>query len=61
MVFYVLDMDEWLKRGSLKRQHEEDASDFSEESEEVSDSNSSNRPATSVQITKTNDVKIRQY
>jgi len=57
----MLDMDEWLTRGSLNRKHEEDTFDFSEEAEEVPDNKSSNNPPTSVQITKTKDVKISQY
>ena len=45
------DKDKWLKRGSLKRNPEDNAYDLSEETEEVSDCNSTKNPATSVHIT----------
>jgi hypothetical protein len=53
-------MDEWLKRGSLKRKHEEDTPEFGTETEDVTDSSSSNSTATSYQITRMEDVKISQ-
>jgi hypothetical protein len=51
-------MDKWLKTGSLMRKQEENTPDVSEETEEVPDS--SNNPATSVQITNKKN-KIRKY
>lgn len=50
-------MDKWLKSGSLKRKPEDNASDLSTETEEVSDCNSRKNHATSVQITNTENVK----
>jgi hypothetical protein len=52
-------MDRLLKTGSLKRIKEEDTPDLSEGTEEVPDS--SNNPATSVQITNKKNIKIRKY
>jgi hypothetical protein len=52
-------MDKWLKAGSLKTKLEMDTPDLSEETEEVPDS--SNSPATSVQITIRKNIKIRKY
>jgi hypothetical protein len=51
------DKDKWLKSGSLKRKPEDNAYDLSEETEEVSDGNSSKNPATSVHITKKENFK----
>jgi hypothetical protein len=52
-------MDKRLKTGTLKRKQEEGTPDLSEETEEVPDS--SNNPATSLQITNKKNIKIRKY
>jgi hypothetical protein len=52
-------MDKRLKTDTLKRKQEEGTPDLSEETEEVPDS--SNNPATSVQITNKKNITIRKY
>jgi hypothetical protein len=49
--------DKWLKGSSLKRKPEDNAYDLSEETEEVSDCNSSKNPAASVHTTNNENFK----